>query len=77
MPPNPAVDVATVLYDTGIQNATAVTVYNLKGAQVLQQQVSGTKGEVQLNVSHLAAGTYMVNLHAGNTVIAQQKLIKR
>lgn len=75
--PNPAVDVATVLYDTGTQNATAVTVYNLKGAQLLQQQVSGTKGEVQLNVSHLAAGTYMVNLHAGNTVIAQQKLIKR
>lgn len=75
--PNPAVDVATVLYDTGTQNATAITVYNLKGAQLLQQQVSGTKGEVQLNVSYLAAGTYMVNLHAGNTVIAQQKLIKR
>ena len=75
--PNPVVDVATVIYDTGTQNATAVTVYNLKGAQLLQQQVSGTKGEIQLNVSRLAAGTYMVNLHAGNTVIAQQKLIKR
>lgn len=75
--PNPAVDVATVLYDTGTQNATAVTVFDLKGAQLLQQQVSGTKGEVQLNVSHLAAGTYMVNLHAGGNVIAQQKLIKK
>lgn len=75
--PNPAVDVATVQYDTGTQNATVVTVYNLNGAQVLQQQLNGTKGEVQLNVSHLATGTYMVRLHAGNTVLAQQKLIKR
>ncbi|WKW46283.1 PKD domain-containing protein [Myroides sp. JBRI-B21084] len=75
--PNPAVDVATVQYDTGTQNATAVTVYNLNGAQVLQQQLNGTKGEVQLNVSQLAAGTYMVRLQAGNTVLAQQKLIKK
>jgi len=75
--PNPAVDVTTASYDTGTQNATAITVHDVTGVQRLQQNVSGTTGEVLLNVSHLAPGTYLVNLHAGGTVVAQQKLIKK
>src|SRR5690606_2644597 len=70
--PNPAIDVTTAVYDTGSNlKATAITVHDVTGVQRLQQNVSGTKGEVMLNVSHLAPGTYLVNLHAGGTVVAQ------
>lgn len=76
--PNPATDVTTGVYDTGSNlKATAITVHDVTGVQRLQQSVTEIKGEVLLNVSHLAPGTYLVNLHAGGTVVAQQKLIKR
>jgi len=77
--PNPATETATASFDLGTQyqNATAITVHDVTGVQRLQQNVSGTQGEILLNVSHLAPGTYLVNLHAGGTVAAQQKLIKK
>lgn len=76
--PNPAVDVTTAVYDTGSNlKASHVTVHDVTGVQRVRQTVNNAKGEIMLNVSHLAAGTYMVNLHAGGNVIAQQKLIKK
>ena len=77
--PNPAMDATTAAYDMGnnSQNATSITVHDVTGVQRLQQQVGGAKGNVQLNVSHLAPGTYIVSLHAHGIVVAQQKLIKK
>ena len=76
--PNPAVDVTTAVYDTGSNlKASHVTVHDVTGVQRVRQTVNNAKGEIMLNVSYLAPGTYMVNLHAGGNVIAQQKLIKK
>lgn len=75
--PNPAVETTIASYDTGSQEVNSITVHDVTGVQRLQQTVSGKKGEVQLNISHLAPGTYLVNLHAGGAVVAQQKLIKK
>lgn len=77
--PNPATDVAIASFNVGsqYQNATGIAVYDITGVQRLQQTVSGKQGEVQLNISHLAPGTYMVNLQADGVNIAQQKLIKK
>lgn len=76
--PNPAIDVAIASFNVGsqYQNATGIAVYDVTGVQRLQQTVNGKQGEVQLNLSHLAPGTYMVNLQADGVNIAQQKLIK-
>ncbi|MBA5792686.1 PKD domain-containing protein [Flavobacterium sp. xlx-214] len=77
--PNPTTDTTLATFDTGTnsQAATSITVHDVTGVQRLQQKLSGSKGEVVLNVSYLAPGTYIVNLHVGATVIAQQKLIKK
>lgn len=77
--PNPATETATASFDLGTQyqNATAIAVYDVTGVQHLQLKVNGKQGEVQLNISHLAAGTYLVNLQADGVNIAQQKLIKK
>ena len=53
--PNPAVD---IVYVTGIQPGTEVRLYNLQG--VLLQQVTAGSEEVQLTVSGLSAGVYVV-----------------
>ena len=77
--PNPAYETTTVSYDlgTGYQNAQGITLYDVTGVQRVKRTVSGKQGEVTLNVSHLAPGTYMVNLEADGKRIAQQKLIKK
>lgn len=77
--PNPAYETTVVSYELGTeyQNVTGITVHDVTGVQRLQQKVSGKKGEVILNISHLAQGTYMVNLQADGVNIAQQKLIKK
>ena len=77
--PNPATETTTAVFNVGTdyQNAQSIAVYDVMGVQRLQQSVSGAKGEVLLNVSRLAPGTYLVNLQADGVNIAQQKLIKK
>lgn len=53
--PNPAVD---LVYVAGIQPGTSVELYTIQG--VLLQRVTATSEEVQLSVSGLAAGVYLV-----------------
>ena len=53
--PNPAVD---RLFVAGVQPGTDVLLYNLQG--VLLQRVRATSDEVQLNVSGVGAGVYLV-----------------
>lgn len=77
--PNPAIETTTVSYNVGTeyQNAQSIAVYDLTGVQRLKQKVNGNKGEVTLNVAHLAPGTYVISLEADGTRIATQKLIKK
>src|SRR5690606_8354126 len=72
--PNPAHETTTVSYDLGTQyqNAQSITLYDVTGVQRVKRAVSGKQGEVTLNVSNLAPGTYMVNLEADGKHIAQQ-----
>ena len=74
-----ATEVAVAAFNVGsqYQNATGIAVYDVTGVQRLQQKVTGKQGEVQLNISYLSPGTYIVNLQADGVNIAQQKLIKK
>lgn len=76
--PNPANHQTTVSYrlGDGINQAQRITVYDLLGIQRHQQAVSGTEGEVTLNVSHLTNGTYLIILEADGQRVATAKLIK-
>lgn len=71
--PNPATDVAVASFNVGTQyqHATGIAVFDVTGIQRLQQKVNGKQGEVQLNISHLAPGTYIVNLQADGVNIFQ------
>ncbi|OIQ22408.1 MAG: hypothetical protein BM557_00005 [Flavobacterium sp. MedPE-SWcel] len=61
--PNPVKDILNISYNAEINS---VAVFNLLGQQVLAQQPN--TNEVQLDMSTLSDGTYLINLTAGNTV---------
>lgn len=61
--PNPVKDVLHLSY---AENITDVAVFNLLGQQVIAKTINANKG--QLDLSGLAAGSYLVKLTAGNQV---------
>ena len=61
--PNPTSDILTVTYKNSIDR---VTVYNLIGQKVMTQEAN-TK-EVQLNMSALANGNYMLEIRSGKQI---------
>lgn len=61
--PNPVVDVLNLSYS---EEMSSVTVFNLVGQQVLTKKLNST--EANIDMSNLAAGTYMVKVAVGNTV---------
>ncbi len=65
--PNPVKDILNISFS---QNITNVEVYNLLGQKVVTKAVNTNQGQVDM--SHLAAGTYLVKVTADN----QTKTIK-
>ncbi|MFY0482663.1 T9SS type A sorting domain-containing protein [Flavobacterium sp. PLA-1-15] len=61
--PNPVKDILNVSYTENISN---VEVYNLLGQKVATKSINATNG--QLDMSSLAAGSYLVKVTAGNQV---------
>ncbi|TRW25300.1 T9SS type A sorting domain-containing protein [Flavobacterium zepuense] len=59
--PNPVNDVLTVSYTNDINT---ISIYNLLGQNVLEQNINATTGQV--NMQALAAGTYLVKVTAGS-----------
>ena len=51
---------------TGLEYATFITVLNVHGQILLEAMI--TSPEEQLNVSHLAAGTYLIKTESGMNI---------
>ncbi|TDS64254.1 PKD domain-containing protein [Myroides indicus] len=77
--PNPASQNTVLTFSTGTKykNADVIAVYDLLGVQRYKQKVSGKTGEITLDISHFAPGTYIVILEADGKRIATEKLIKK
>ncbi len=65
--PNPAKDLLNIDYSNVSQETTVVNVYNLAGKVVLQQTTNTSKGDnqLQLDISSLQKGTYILQLNNG------------
>src|SRR5690606_14967548 len=74
MYPNPATNVVNI---TNSENmlVNQVTVYDIAGKQ-LSTQSFNNQTEIQLNVEHLASGTYMLHLQTAQGT-AVKKLVKK
>lgn len=77
--PNPAVNKnVTLLLDLkGADSNAVVSIYNMSGSQVFETTVN-TTGFVQkeLQLSHLTAGVYLVNVNAGGQNAVKKLVIK-
>lgn len=61
--PNPVNDILNLSY---AENISSVKVFNLLGQEVLSQKANETS--VQLNLSELTSGTYIVKINAGDAI---------
>ncbi len=71
--PNPAVDNVTISADSPI---TSVELFTFNGSQAMKQAVNGSSTSIDLNVSSLPQGIYIVRIVTGNKTITK-RLIKQ
>ncbi len=72
--PNPVTTSVTVQFNEIIQGAAIASVYDVQGKLVLQRQWSG-QSAYQMDLSFIAAGTYVLKVSDGNREFISQ-LIK-
>ncbi len=72
--PNPATNVVNIT-NAGNMQVNQITVYTLAGKQV-NTQVYNNQAEIQLNVEHLASGTYLLYLQTTQGT-AVKKMVKK
>ena len=71
--PNPATDIITL---TSVPANTSITVFNLCGQTLLSRKSSGDKGNIDMNVRDIKAGSYLIKI--GNSgEIKTLKLLKQ
>ncbi|MFZ4797101.1 MAG: T9SS type A sorting domain-containing protein [Bacteroidia bacterium] len=74
--PNPANDIATVLYQLNGAMAESICIYNLAGALIQKITLTdNNNNQIILNTLDLAAGVYFVTLNANNNYSETKKLI--
>ena len=73
--PNPATDHAEIIYYTGSTTSDQAMLYDVNGRLVWSTTVSGSAGNINMNVSPLPAGIYMVRFMADGTTLLNTKLV--
>ncbi len=72
--PNPAIDRVTVAFAGSDFLARRISIFDASGRQVLQTLMQGNRMEIEL--SHLAAGSYLVQLYEGDRLVESKLLLK-
>jgi hypothetical protein len=72
--PNPAKGNVSLKFGNGSQASAKVQIYNSLGAVVLDREISGGTNTASINVEHLTAGVYFINLRQGE-LTATRKLV--
>ncbi len=76
--PNPTVDNLNIFINTPIESDAIINVYDIYASLVLQKQILILKGNnfFDINVSNVAAGTYVLEVVSNNTLVHRNKIIK-
>lgn len=74
--PNPTSDLVTLAFGQLLDGPVQVSLFNLQGQQLQQRQFNQAMGNVQLNVSEVPAGIYLLNVRTEQGM-ATRKLIVR
>lgn len=77
--PNPAKDQATVSFTSPVNTFAKITVMNLLGENVINQQVEASRGsnDVRLDVSHLNNGIYLYGVEIEGKRLTKRMVIQK
>lgn len=66
--PNPANDIAHIVFDSNINTVVNITVYNIVGKTISTQKTSITSGlnDIKIDVNNFHKGIYLVKIQYGN-----------
>ena len=71
--PNPASEQITIEINLGDVKTTEIRIYNMIGKLVFVENVDFVLGKVELNISDLPSGVYMIAVEGeGNTSISEK-----
>ena len=73
--PNPASSMVNFDYNINAGDRASVSVYNLLGQEVLNQQVSSLQGHLSLSVADLNDGIYFCNLFVNGCAVKTEKFV--
>ena len=76
--PNPVSTSATIVVDINHNSSMLINIYDLTGRQVRQLSENVQKGEnkIQLDLSDLRSGTYVISAVAGTNMYSQKFIVK-
>jgi hypothetical protein len=72
--PNPAMNTLTLL---NIKNIDYVEIFDLTGERAISRQLTNVNGVVEINISDLSAGFYMIRAYANDNLIGVGKFAKQ
>jgi len=73
--PNPASDVLKLQLNNNSNEVVAIAITDITGKMVLQQQVKASQGLINISISHLRTGNYIVKMITRDTEYSQRVLI--
>lgn len=76
MYPNPSSDVVKVSFTVEELNQAQLTIHNVFGELVQERSLTGNMNSVQLDVSDLPGGIYMISIYNNDALLDAQQLIK-
>lgn len=73
--PNPASSVVNFDYNINASDRASVSVYNLLGQEVKNQQVNGMQGHLSVSVADLNEGIYFCKLFVNGSAVSTEKFV--
>lgn len=73
--PNPASNTVFVNLSQPLSKAGTISIYDLSGKKVLEQNFAKNHLELLVDTQHLIPGTYILRINAGELGLAQKKLL--
>lgn len=75
--PNPANEAVTVNYSVPVGECATLEVFTNTGAKVLEQKLSGLKGQKEFNTRLWSEGVYLFRFHCNGQIHTQKLVISR
>ncbi|MDR1542906.1 MAG: thiol protease/hemagglutinin PrtT [Prevotellaceae bacterium] len=75
--PNPAKDFVTVDFKDFTAEIYKITIYNMQGKQILTEKITNSAKEINIPLSDITNGVYLLQIHSEKGVLTEKLIIKK